>query len=46
MDGNPFAGLACEYGATKSCMTLGSDSKHSFCTNGGECNDIVGDNEV
>jgi hypothetical protein len=44
--GNPFAGLTCEYGATKSCMTLGSDSKHSFCTNGGECDDIVGDNEV
>lgn len=46
IDGNPFAGLTCEYGATKSCMTLGSDSKHSFCTNGGECDDIVGDNEV
>ena len=46
VDGNPFAGLACEYGATKSCMTLGSSSKHSFCTNGGQCNDIVGDNEV
>ena len=46
VDGNPFAGLNCEYGATKSCMTLGSDSKHSFCTNGGECQDIVGDNEL
>ncbi|KAL3790744.1 hypothetical protein HJC23_010023 [Cyclotella cryptica] len=46
VDGNPFAGLTCEYGATKSCMTLGSDSKHSFCTNGGECQDIVGDNEL
>jgi len=46
VDGNPFAGLTCEYGATKSCMALGSDSKHSFCTNNGECNDIVGDNEA
>ena len=46
VDGNLFAGLTCEYGAPKSCMTLGSDSKHSFCTNGGECQDIVGDNEL
>ena len=45
VDGNPFAGLLCEYGASKSCMTLGSESKHSFCTNDGECQDIVGDNE-
>ena len=45
VDGNPYAGLRCEYGATKSCMTLGSESKHSFCTNGGECPSIVGDNE-
>ena len=45
VDGNPFAGLNCEYGATKSCMTMGSESKHSFCTNDGECSDIVGDNE-
>mmetsp|Transcript_1503 Transcript_1503/g.2266 ORF Transcript_1503/g.2266 Transcript_1503/m.2266 type:complete len:256 (-) Transcript_1503:212-979(-) len=45
VDGNPFAGLTCEYGATKSCMMLESASKHSFCTNGGECQDIVGDNE-
>ena len=45
VDGNPFAGLTCEYGATKSCMTLGSESKHSFCTNGGDCQDIIGDNE-
>eukprot|EP01083_Nonionella_stella_P229548 812370_1 len=45
VDGNPFAGLLCEFGATKSCMMLGSESKHSFCTNGGECIDIVGDNE-
>eukprot|EP00579_Thalassiosira_antarctica_P001280 CAMPEP_0201868008 /NCGR_PEP_ID=MMETSP0902-20130614/2066_1 /ASSEMBLY_ACC=CAM_ASM_000551 /TAXON_ID=420261 /ORGANISM="Thalassiosira antarctica, Strain CCMP982" /LENGTH=253 /DNA_ID=CAMNT_0048393291 /DNA_START=87 /DNA_END=848 /DNA_ORIENTATION=+ len=45
VDGNPFAGLTCEYGATKSCMMLGSDSKHSFCTNGGGCQDIIGDNE-
>ncbi|KAL9180154.1 hypothetical protein ACHAXT_008124 [Thalassiosira profunda] len=44
--GNPYAGLNCEYGATKSCNTLGSGSKHSFCTNGGECADIVGDNEL
>jgi hypothetical protein len=46
VDGNPYAGLRCEYGATKSCMTLGSLSKHSFCTNGGECGDIVLDNEM
>mmetsp|Transcript_14567 Transcript_14567/g.31671 ORF Transcript_14567/g.31671 Transcript_14567/m.31671 type:complete len:277 (-) Transcript_14567:112-942(-) len=45
VDGNPFAGLTCEYGATKSCMTLGSESKHSFCANGGNCQDIIGDNE-
>lgn len=45
VDGNPYAGLRCEYGATKSCMTLGSSSKHSFCVNGGECADIVLDNE-
>ena len=45
MDGNPFAGLDCEYGATISCMTLGGESKHSFCTNGGECAYIVTDNE-
>eukprot|EP00578_Thalassiosira_sp_NH16_P016220 CAMPEP_0181126876 /NCGR_PEP_ID=MMETSP1071-20121207/27879_1 /TAXON_ID=35127 /ORGANISM="Thalassiosira sp., Strain NH16" /LENGTH=290 /DNA_ID=CAMNT_0023212539 /DNA_START=15 /DNA_END=887 /DNA_ORIENTATION=+ len=45
VDGNPYAGLACEFGATKSCMTLGSSSKHSFCTNGGDCRDIVNDNE-
>jgi len=45
VDGNPFAGLTCEYGATKSCMMLGSESKHSFCTNGGNCKDIIGDNE-
>ncbi|KAL3810867.1 hypothetical protein ACHAXA_003389 [Cyclostephanos tholiformis] len=46
VDGNPYAGLRCEYGATKSCMTLGSISKHSFCTNGGDCADIVLDNEM
>ena len=45
VDGNPFVGLLCEYGATKSCMTIGSESKHSFCTNGGDCAEIVGDNE-
>lgn len=45
VNGNPFAGLTCEYGATKSCMHLESESKHSFCTNGGECSNIVGDNE-
>lgn len=45
VDGNPYAGLTCEYGATKSCMTLGSGSKHSFCVNGGECAYIVLDNE-
>lgn len=45
VDGNPFVGLRCEFGATKSCMTLGSESKHSFCTNAGACQDIVGDNE-
>lgn len=45
VDGNPFAGLTCQYGASKSCMMLGSESKHSFCTNGGSCQDIVGDNE-
>jgi hypothetical protein len=45
VDGNPYAGIHCEYGATQSCMTLGSESKHSFCTNGGECVEIVGDNE-
>jgi hypothetical protein len=45
VDGNPYAGLRCEYGATKSCMTLGSVSKHSFCVNGGECADIVLDND-
>ena len=45
VDGNPYAGPRCEYGATKSCMTLGSVSKHSFCVNGGECADIVLDNE-
>ena len=45
VDGNPYAGLACEYGATKSCMALGSVSKHSFCVNGGECAYIVLDNE-
>lgn len=45
VDGNPYAGLLCEYGATKSCMVLGSESKHSFCTNGGECGDFVMDNE-
>lgn len=27
-------------------MTLGSESKHSFCTNGGQCVEIVGDNEA
>jgi hypothetical protein len=46
VDGNPYAGLRCEYGATKSCMTLGSLSKHSFCTNGGDCADIVLDNQL
>ena len=46
VDGNPFAGLLCEYGATKSCMVLGSESKHSFCTNGGECGDFVTDNQL
>ena len=46
VDGNPYAGIHCEYGATQSCMTLGSESKHSFCTNGGECAEIVGDNEA
>ena len=45
VDGNPYAGLTCEYGATKSCMTLGSVSKHSFCVNGGECAYVVLDNE-
>lgn len=45
VDGNPFAGLLCEYGATKSCMVLGSESKHSFCTNNGECGDFVMDSE-
>lgn len=45
VDGNPYAGLRCEYEATKTCMTLGSVSKHSFCVNGGECSDIVLDNE-
>ncbi len=46
VDGNPYAGIRCEYGATQSCMTLGSESKHSFCTNGGQCAEIVGDNEA
>merc|ERR1711966_170528 len=45
VDGNPFVGLRCEFGATKSCMALGSESKHSFCTNGGDCQDIVSSNE-
>lgn len=45
VDGNPFAGLRCEYGATKMCMRMGSEGKYSFCTNEGECQDIVGDNE-
>jgi hypothetical protein len=44
VDGNPYAGLSCEYGATKSCMVMGSESKHSFCTNG-ECSGYVMDNE-
>jgi len=43
--GNPYAGLLCEYSATRSCMTMGSESKHSFCTNNGECSMNVGDNE-
>ena len=43
--GKPYAGLRCEYGAERLCMVLGSESKHSFCTNGGECADIVGDNQ-
>ena len=43
VDGNPHAGERCEYPATKSCMTLGSETKHSFCTNGGECVAIVED---
>lgn len=46
MDGNPYAGLECEFGATKSCMVLGSESKHSFCTNGGECGEFVTDNQL
>ena len=46
VDGNPYAGLLCEFGATKSCMVMGSESKHSFCTNGGECGDFVTDNEL
>lgn len=46
VDGNPYAGLECEFGATKSCMVLGSESKHSFCTNGGECGDFVTDNQL
>eukprot|EP00970_Alexandrium_tamarense_P015242 scaffold4900_cov193-Alexandrium_tamarense.AAC.19 len=46
VDGNPFAGLECEYGATVTCVVLGGDSTHSFCTNDGECRDIVGDNEM
>jgi len=27
-------------------MVLGSESKHSFCTNGGECGDFVTDNQL
>mmetsp|Transcript_4720 Transcript_4720/g.6875 ORF Transcript_4720/g.6875 Transcript_4720/m.6875 type:complete len:245 (+) Transcript_4720:70-804(+) len=46
VDGNPYAGLVCEYGATKSCMVLGSESKHSFCTNGGDCGGFVTDNQL
>lgn len=45
VDGNPYAGINCEYGATQTCMTLGSESKHSFCTNDGQCVEIVMDNE-
>ena len=43
--GKPYAGLKCEYGAERLCMVMGSESKHSFCTNGGECGDFVGDNQ-
>ena len=46
VDGNPYAGLLCEFGATKSCMVMGSESKHSFCTNGGECGRFVTDNQL
>eukprot|EP00581_Thalassiosira_minuscula_P007189 CAMPEP_0183705344 /NCGR_PEP_ID=MMETSP0737-20130205/2471_1 /TAXON_ID=385413 /ORGANISM="Thalassiosira miniscula, Strain CCMP1093" /LENGTH=271 /DNA_ID=CAMNT_0025932481 /DNA_START=114 /DNA_END=929 /DNA_ORIENTATION=+ len=46
VDGEPYAGLTCEYAATKSCMMLGTESKHSFCTNGGECQNFVGDNQM
>mmetsp|Transcript_23503 Transcript_23503/g.53905 ORF Transcript_23503/g.53905 Transcript_23503/m.53905 type:complete len:954 (-) Transcript_23503:313-3174(-) len=43
--GNPHAGERCEHPATKSCMTLGSETKHSFCTHGGECVSIVEDHD-
>ena len=43
VDGVPHAGERCEYRATRLCMTLGSEAKHSFCTNEGECISNVGD---
>ncbi|EJK72105.1 hypothetical protein THAOC_06396 [Thalassiosira oceanica] len=43
--GNPHAGERCEHPATASCMALGSETKHSFCTHGGECVSIVEDHD-
>jgi hypothetical protein len=41
-----YEGLYCEHKAEVYCISDGSSSKHSFCTNGGECIDFVGSNEL
>lgn len=41
-----YEGLYCEHKAEVYCISDLSTSKHSFCTNGGECVDFVGPNEL
>ena len=40
-DRSSFAGIQCEYAATKICEKSVSVSNYAFCTNGGECLDLV-----
>lgn len=41
-----FEGLYCEHEATTYCSDDGSVSRTSFCTNGGSCIEVVGDDKA
>ena len=41
-----FEGLYCEHEATSYCSDDGSVSRTSFCTNGGSCIELVGDEKA